>query len=336
MKAWVLNNINELSYSDVEKPILTSDSVLVKVKACGVCSSDIPRVFVNGTYHFPTIPGHEFSGIVEEVGDDKNKFLIGKHVCVFPLIPCKECKQCQKHNYVLCDNYNFIGSRRNGAFAEYVDVPIWNLMLIDDSVPFESAAMLEPLAVASHVVNLANISSDDKVAIVGTGMIGLSEAYLASLKSNDVTVFGRNDDKKKYVDLIKNVKYESNCLNNNIKYSKVIEAVGNNDAINLSFELVDTNGTLVLMGNPSDDVVLKKNNYWKILRKELTVKGCWNSKYEYNDISDWYEIKKLLESKKIDPRIFISHTFYQDELKNGLDMMFNHDETYCKVMTIWN
>ena len=95
MKAYVLNGIGKLDFMDVPKPVLKSGEVLVEVKAAGICGSDIPRIFETGTYHFPTIPGHEFSGIVREIYGDGQKSLLGKRVGVFPLIPCMQCAPCK-------------------------------------------------------------------------------------------------------------------------------------------------------------------------------------------------------------------------------------------------
>ena len=94
MKAFVLHNIGELKYESVEVPICPEGWVLVRVMAAGICSSDLPRIFTKGTYHFPTIPGHEFSGIVEKTGSVMDRDWIGKRVGVFPLIPCHHCRQC--------------------------------------------------------------------------------------------------------------------------------------------------------------------------------------------------------------------------------------------------
>ena len=99
MKAYVLEGIDNLQYEEVPIPKCNSGWAIVQVKASGICSSDIPRIFVKGTYHFPTIPGHEFSGIVVDVGDRKDEYLIGKRVGVFPLIPCRACEQCKQQKY---------------------------------------------------------------------------------------------------------------------------------------------------------------------------------------------------------------------------------------------
>ena len=152
MKAYVLEGINQLKYKEIKMPELHEGEVLVEVKAAGICGSDIPRIFETGTYHFPTIPGHEFSGQVVSAYDGEQNPWIGKRVGIFPLIPCMECFTCKKVEYEMCRNYNYLGSRCDGGFAEYVAVPEWNLIELPDKVSYEEAAMLEPAAVALHAV----------------------------------------------------------------------------------------------------------------------------------------------------------------------------------------
>ena len=128
MKAYVLEGIGELVYKDVPIPRLHEDEALVEVVNAGICGSDIPRIFETGTYHFPTIPGHEFAGVVRDVGGKEHADWLGKRVGVFPLIPCMQCEQCKKKNYEMCQAYNYLGSRTDGGFAEYAAVPVWNLI----------------------------------------------------------------------------------------------------------------------------------------------------------------------------------------------------------------
>ena len=102
MKALVLYGVGDLRVTEVDVPKLEKGTVLLKIKACGICSSDMPRCFVTGTYHFPTIPGHEFSGQIVAVGDDVDESLLGKRSCVFPMLPCKHCKACKMEEYAQC------------------------------------------------------------------------------------------------------------------------------------------------------------------------------------------------------------------------------------------
>lgn len=117
MRAYELHGINDLRIEDIEKPEIPSGWVLMQVKASGICSSDIPRIFTNGTYHFPTIPGHEFSGVVAACGEGVPEERIGKRVGIFPLIPCRTCPQCRQKKYEMCEHYDYLGSRRDGGFA---------------------------------------------------------------------------------------------------------------------------------------------------------------------------------------------------------------------------
>ena len=172
MKACVLYGIGDLRYEDVENPRPYPGQVLVRVDACGVCGSDIPRVFQKGTYRFPTIPGHEFSGTVLQCGEGVDARWVGKQVVVFPLIPCRKCVSCQAARYALCEDYGYLGSRSDGAFAEYVVAPEWNLTPVPPGVSQEAAALTEPAAVAVHALRRAGVDAGDAV-MISHGPVGL-------------------------------------------------------------------------------------------------------------------------------------------------------------------
>lgn len=152
MKAYVLHDIGDIRYEEVKNPVLKPDEVLIEVKAVGICGSDIPRIFENGTYSFPLIPGHEFSGRIVETGAEADSGWLGKRAGVFPLLPCRNCAPCGQQHYEMCRSYSYFGSRTDGAFAQYVAVPVWNLVELPDEVSYEAAAMLEPMAVAAHAM----------------------------------------------------------------------------------------------------------------------------------------------------------------------------------------
>ncbi len=337
MKAYNLHGINDLRYEDVPMPECPSDWAIIQVKAAGICSSDIPRIFTKGTYHFPTIPGHEFSGIVYEVGDKENHGLIGKHVGVFPLIPCRECQSCKEKHYEMCSNYDYIGSRRDGAFAEYVAAPVWNLVELPDSIPFEEAAMMEPFAVALHAMKIGGAAKGMNVGIIGTGMIGIAAGQWAKKFGADkVSIIGRSEDKRMMVENC-GLKYIVCKDAHDIEeYDFVLEAVGTPNAVEMSICATKRGGMLVLMGNPSGDINIIQLAYWKILRKQLHVFGTWNSSYDGKNPSDWTEVVNAMANKEIEARSLITHCFNQDKLYDGLQLMKQHNKPYCKVMTIWN
>ena len=173
MKAWVLHQVNDLRYETVNPPALADQEVLVQVKAAGICGSDIPRIYQTGTYSYPLIPGHEFSGVVAELGRGSDSHWLNRRVGIFPLIPCGSCVPCRQEQYEMCRRYSYLGSRRDGGFAEYAAVPVQNLIGLAESVSFQEAAMLEPMAVAVHAMRRARPAASDTVVICGLGTIGL-------------------------------------------------------------------------------------------------------------------------------------------------------------------
>jgi len=337
MKAYNLHAVNDLRYEDVPMPECPQGWAILKVKATGICSSDVPRVFTKGTYHFPTIPGHEFSGIVHSVADPENACLVGKPVGIFPLIPCRQCESCKDKHYEMCSNYDYVGSRRDGAFAEYVAAPVWNLVELPETIPFEVAAMMEPFAVALHAIKMGVITKGMSVGIVGTGMIGIAAGQWAKMfGASSVTVIGRSEDKRK---MVENCGLEYVVCNNPssvCEYDFVLEAVGTPKAIELAISATRCGGKLVLMGNPSGNITITQAVYWKILRKQLRIAGTWNSSYDGKNPSDWTEVVNALASRSIIADSLITHRFSQDKVIQGLELMHEHKEPYCKVMIIWN
>ena len=140
MKAARLHAIGDLRCDEVEIPVPHGEEVLVRVGACGICGSDLPRVFEHGSSNgkYPLTIGHEFAGEVVQVGEQADPALIGVRAAIFPLIPCRKCDPCVTGNYAMCEDYDYLGSRCDGGFAEYCLVPsAWHL------IPSEKASMEE-------------------------------------------------------------------------------------------------------------------------------------------------------------------------------------------------
>jgi len=336
MKAYILHAVNDLRYDEIKTPKCPKDWAIVKVRAAGICSSDIARIFSKGTYHFPTIPGHEFSGVVYSVGDEKDAELVGKKVGVFPLIPCRKCVQCTEKHYEMCANYDYIGSRRDGGFADYVAVPIWNLIEIPEIISFTSAAMLEPISVALHAIKIGGLKKGNNVAIIGTGMIGICAGQWAyKFGARKVTVIGRNETKRTIVEKC-GLEYVT-CTNKDEveQFDFILEAVGTPSAIELAVSGAAPGGTVLLMGNPSGDIKFPQDLYWRILRKQLVLKGSWNSVYDGANPSDWTQAVKAIANNEVNIEPLISHIFPQEKLSNGLKIIQDHKEPFCKIMTTW-
>lgn len=334
MKAWVLKNNGQIEYSDIDKPEIKSDEVLVEVKAVGICGSDIPRIYNGGAYFYPLVPGHEFSGKVVSVnkGDED---LLNKRVGVFPLIPCRECEPCQKKQYEMCKHYNYLGSRRNGGFAEFVSVPKSNLIILPENVSYEEAAMMEPMSVAAHAIRKVAPSKNNSVAICGLGTIGMFILmFLLEMGINDIYVIGNKPFQKQVA--IKSGLSEDRYIESNSKKSVsadiYFECVGKNKTITRAINETLPGGKIMLVGNPHSDMSFDKVTYWKILRHQLSVLGTWNSSFTGDIDDDWHYVLEKLSQKRIAPSMFISHKFEMSELNKGLLIMKDKTEDYIKIM----
>ncbi len=347
MRAWVLHGIGDIQFEEVREPSPAEGEVIVKVKSAGVCGSDIPRIYQTGTYHFPTIPGHEFSGIVVDVGIGVNLEWKNKRVGVFPLIPCRVCASCKKARYEMCRSYGYLGSRQDGGFAEYVAVPEWNLIELPEGVSFGEAAMMEPMSVAAHAIRRAQPDKDDVCVIYGLGTIGMF--LLIFLKDAGVqNVFAvSNKDFQRRTAVKFGLDPDCCCDSRTEDVSKWVmehtdnrgadiffECVGKNETVSQAVDLTAPAGKVMFVGNPASDIVFKKAVYWKILRNQLTVLGTWNSSFTHSMEDDWHYVMKRLQNHRIRPEELVTHRFLLERLSDGLILMRNKTEEFGKVMII--
>lgn len=344
MKAHVLYGIGDLRWTDVPVPSLKTGEFLTRVRACGICGSDVARVFKTGTYHFPTIIGHEFSGEICEVADPAQSHLLGRRVGVFPLKPCFKCANCRQGKYELCTDYDYLGSRCDGGFGEYVAVPSWNLIGLPDTVSHPTAAMLEPASVAMHALTVAGVKEGDRVAVFGPGTIGMILCRLAVLAgARKVILIGRSqwklDFAKEYgIDCVVNSEREDVVeaiqeLTEGRGVDVAVEGTGASWPMNRCLDIVGHSGTVVALGNPQGDVQLEKNAWWKVLRRQLKICGTWNSRFGTED-SDWVKVLSLLERGHLSLEPLITHRLPFDRLKEGLEVMRDREVRSNKVMLL--
>lgn len=357
MKAWVLHDVNNLKYEETDTPVPRDGEVLVKVETAGICGSDIPRIYKDGAHQMPLIPGHEFAGEVLQLGKWVDETWLHKRVGVYPLIPCRECDSCRKGYFEMCKHYSYIGSRQNGAFAEYVAVPANNLIVLPDAVTYEQAAMLEPMSVAVHAIRQANPAQTDTVVVYGLGTIGLLlMMFLVEKGIKNLFVIGNKNSQK---EMVKKIGLSEACYCNGTSKKDVVnwinantnahgadvvfECVGKSETFSKSIEIAAAKGRVCVVGNPYSDMMLQKSVYWKILRNQLSVIGTWNSAFfksihnsdeygYYDEVTDWKYVLHKLEKKHVSPELFISHRFLLEELECGLHMMRDKSEEYMKVM----
>lgn len=348
MKAWVLHDIGEIRLEEVDRPEPADNEALVRVMAAGVCGSDIPRIYNTGAHVHPLIPGHEFSGQVVWTGKNVDAKWQDRRVGIFPLIPCGRCWPCREQQYELCRDYGYLGSRRNGGFAEFAAVPEWNLIALPDSVSYRQAAMMEPMAVAVHAMRCAlsgGVEQSRPIAVCGFGTIGiLLSMFLTEAGYANLYVIGNKDiqremaaktgiDADRFYDNRNGGAREWLMeRTNGMGVDVFFECVGGNGTVADAVMGTAPNGTVQLVGNPASDILFEKNVYWKILRGQLTVKGSWNSSFRHSMEDDWHYVLDRLRDGRIRPDQCITHCFSLDNLEEGFLLMKDKTQEYIKVM----
>ncbi len=360
MKAWVLHGVGDIRPEEVPVPQAAEREVLVAVKAAGICGSDIPRIYGTGAHVHPLVPGHEFSGVVEAVGAGADSKWTGKRVGIFPLIPCGKCAPCRRRRYELCRQYGYLGSRRDGGFAEYVRVPEWNLVELPDRVSFAEAAMLEPMAVAVHAMRRLMPDKDAAVVVYGLGTIGLLLVlFLMDAGIRRILAVGNKDfQKQMFLQTGLDGRFYYDGRDSDVDgwvrehtdgagADAVFECVGRNETFARAVGLVAPEGKVCLVGNPLTDMTLGRDIYWKILRNQLFITGTWNSSYLHDSGDDWHYVLDRLSAGsvpdgegmvkrpgRIAPEMLVTHRLPLDELDYGLHVMRDKTEDYVKIMAV--
>ena len=306
MKAVVLRAIGELSYEDVpDAKIERPDDVLVRVRAVGICGSDIHGYLgQTGRRIPPMIMGHEMAGDVVSVGSAVTRLKPGDRVALFPMQTCGQCANCRAGKSNICQNRQLLGAGQTmkGALAEYISWPESSVFPIPDHLPYEKASLAEPTSVSAHGVNLAGIVPGDSVFLVGTGTIGLLALACVRVKSpSRVFVSDVSDDRLAAAvqwgadvtlnpsreDAVQSVKDQTG----GIGADRAIEAVGNSPAAMQSIRATRSGGTVVWIGNSKKIIEIDMQ---EIVTRELTVQGS----YAFTD-RDFVEAIDLLAAGKV-------------------------------------
>ena len=297
------------------------------VRAAGICGSDLPRAFSGGAYHYPIVVGHEFSGVVK---DSKNPALIGRRACVFPILPCKKCEFCEKQQWANCKNYDYYGSRRDGGMQSELLIKEENLILLPDAVSFEAAAMVEPTAVCLHAVKKANIDESSSVLVYGAGTIGLLSAMWArALGAKAVFISDIDERRLAFARALGFSSYAGESVN------VIVEASGASAALSDGILHCDAFGKVLLVGHSPRDTVIPHSAFVSILRKQLTLYGCWNSDRS-DTADDWREAIEAIADGKIDPTALITHKIPLADAPRAFAIAAGREELSSKVMVVMN
>lgn len=344
MLAAVLHAPGDLRIETDYVPPFKPGEALVRVKYVGVCGSDLDRVMKTGTYVFPLVPGHEFSGEILSMPEGtKSSFKPGDRVVAAPIIPCRGCDACEKGQYGLCDSYDYVGSRRNGAMAEQVYVPVENLLPLPDSVSFQEGAMIEPASVTLHGALNARITAGDRVCVLGCGTIGLFAVQFAKIMGANLVI--ASDIEPAKLELARELGADVlvNPLSDDLQAvvaahtdgrgcDLVVETAGTPQTQQVMPIYAKNRGRILLLGTAHKDVVLSPRIYERIVRKELTLLGSWNSFSTPFPGIEWRACLDYVAAGRLNLKDMISHTVPLADAPSIIGAMSRRELLFTKVL----
>lgn len=340
MRALLLSEYKTLSVVDMPTPEIGDDDVLVRVRACGICGSDIHGYDGStGRRIPPLVMGHEAAGVIERVGRGVQGFEPGERVSFDSTVSCGACHFCRRGEINLCDNRTVLGVscgdyRRHGAFAEYVAVPSRILYKLPDNLPFERAALIESVSIAVHAVGRHLPKPDDTVVVVGAGMIGLLVIQVLKAKGTRNIVAIDVDPRKLALADRLGATRTINAMGNDVQAAVrdvtggrgadvSFEVVGHGDTVLSAIRSLRKGGTVVLVGNLSPTVELPLQ---EVVSREISVLGSCASSGEIPECID------LLARGVVDVDPIISLKASLDEGPELFARLYGGDKTLMKVI----
>ena len=297
MKALTLTEYNRFEYGEAERPEIGEKEVLVAVKACGICGSDIHGMDgSSGRRIPPIIMGHEASGEIAEVGSAVSDWKPGDRVTFDSTVYCGECEACQKGQINLCPKRNVLGVscgdyRRHGAFAEFVRIPQHILCAIPAELSFAEAAFAEPVSIALHGVNRLLLQEGDSCVVIGAGLIGLLVVQALKRKGAGRVVAVDIDEKR--LELARELGADESLLSgedvpervreflgNQAGADAAVEVVGFGPTIGLAIRSVRNGGSVSCVGNLKAEVPFPLQ---EVVTRELSIYGSCASAGEYQE-----------------------------------------------------
>ncbi|MBU4224765.1 MAG: zinc-binding dehydrogenase [Chloroflexi bacterium] len=318
-----------LEVRDVPVPQIEAGEVLVRVRACGICGSDLKIQDDQHPNTPPVVIGHEFAGELVEVGGGVSGWKVGDRVVSEQHVKaCGRCRQCLTGNAFACSSKRAPGYFTDGAFAEFIKVPAWLLHRIPENLNYVEAAFSEPSAVAAHgMLDRTGIAPEDVVLILGCGPIGLVAAKMAQVSgASKVIITGVDRDetarlpkaRELGIDHVVNVMQTDlaglvNDLTQGEGADVVIELSGAPPAIAQAFQLARRLGRVGIIGQPPADEI--KIPYRQALFRALMVSFSYSSKY-----TSWERVLSMFERGAIRPAQFTTHVLPLEEWERGFDL----------------
>lgn len=334
-----------LSYVERNIPKPKVGNALVKILMTGICGSDLPRIAECDAKSRNLVIGHECVGVVESINCNcpMNDIHVGDRVVVVPILPCYECKWCLKGEYAHCERYSFMGSREDGALAEFMSVPLRNLIKIDDGITDEEAVFVEPLSVAIHALLQLRHVAGSFAVIIGAGAIGLLTLQVFRLYGVEkIAVFDIVYEKLEIArqmgaDYTFNSNDESavseiNKIIKDFDHSVVIESSDSSEGKCLAVDISLPKGEIVFIGSLSKPWSVSNSEFQKILRKELVLTGSWMNYSAPFPGQEWILALKLLRQNKVSIKNLVTYRSSLAKINEDVKILFNRKICNIKMM----
>lgn len=348
MKALCFYGVGDIRFEEVTQPVIEKkDDVIIKVKAVGICGSDISRYQKLGPYVEGNIWGHEFAGKIVEVGSEVNHVKVGQKVAGCPSIICYECEYCKLGRLAQCGNLSVIGAYEPGAFAEYIKLSVDSVVPIPEEVAYEEAAMVEPSSVVVHGYYKTKLQPGADVAVMGCGNIGLLAIQWAKLfGARNVFAIDIDDEKLEMAkeagaDIVIN-SLEGSPHEQLQKYINgvdvAIESAGTPITSAQVLALPKRGGEIVYLGIPYEDVPIDRFHFEHIVRNELSIHGSWNCISAPFPGKEWTTSIHYMKTGQLNVKPFITHRLKLSKGPKMFDQIINKKDTFGKVMLFpeWN
>ncbi|MBI0156324.1 MULTISPECIES: Zn-dependent oxidoreductase [Gilliamella] len=334
MKSIVVKKPNELEIEEREVPQPAKGEVRVKVKLAGICGSDSHIYRGHNPFaKYPRVIGHEFFGIIDEVGEGIDPSRIGERVSVDPVISCGCCYPCSVGHPNVCLSLTVLGVHRDGGFSQYATVPSNNAYTIPDEISDEFAVMIEPFTIAANATGHLKPTADDIALIYGAGPMGLTsvQALKGVYQVKQVIVVDRIDERlamaqKSGADKVINntdlsLKEELEKLN--IKPTVIIDAACHPSILQEAITIASPAARILIMGFSSDPCQITQQG---ITSKELSIFSSRLNANKFPVVIDW------LKKKLIDPQKLITHQFDYTQVIQAIETFEKDQKNCCKVL----
>ena len=334
MKTIICETPGQFIYKEAPIPKVSAGQLLIQIKRIGICGTDLHAY--KGTqpyFNYPRILGHELAGIIID-NNNSDVYNNGDQVTIIPYISCGHCIACQNNKENCCANLNVLGVHIDGGMQEYISVP-QTAIISSTNLNLDTLALIEPFSIGAHGIKRAQIVKDEYVLIVGAGMIGLGAMEFAKIAGANVIAMDTNDQRLAFSKSSVQVQFTVNPLSCDVDVelkritngnmpTTIIDATGNQQAINTNLKYLAHGGKYVLIGLQKNEITFSHPEFHK---RETTLMSSRNA-----NRSDFEFVIECIEKKLINPTPYITHLVKFENLKNEFEEYYNPAAGIIKII----